>query len=75
VPSASTSPSVPSDSVQRTANEPVDPASLQVHCDIASWEEMWADWDDRSTCYHWKDKVVGVTDWDEGIRWQQDKIC
>jgi hypothetical protein len=57
------------------ANEPVDAASLQVHCDIAPWEEIYADWDDRSNCYHWQDKIVGLTEWDESIRWQQDKIC
>ncbi|HVX43014.1 MAG TPA: phytanoyl-CoA dioxygenase family protein [Mycobacteriales bacterium] len=57
------------------ADEVVDPSSLQVHCGVDTWESIYAGWDDRSLAYYWQDRTLRLSEWDERIRWQQDRIC
>lgn len=57
------------------ADEPIDPTSLQVHCGADTWESIYAGWADQSLAYYWQDRALRLSEWDERIRWQQDRIC
>lgn len=57
------------------ADEPIDRSSLEVHCAVDTWESIYSDWDDTSLAYYWRNQNLRLSDWDERIRWQKDKIC
>jgi phytanoyl-CoA dioxygenase PhyH len=57
------------------ADEPITPSSLTPHCDILSWDEVYAGWTDESLMYYWVDRDLPLVDRDEELRWQKHKIC
>lgn len=57
------------------ADEELQERSLQVHCNVDSWEAIYADWSDRSLANYWRNESLQFSDWDESIRWQKDRIC
>lgn len=57
------------------ADEEINEGSLKVHCEVDDWESIYAGWDDQSLAYYWRDTQLRYSDWDEKIRWQQNKIC
>lgn len=57
------------------ADDPVEPGSLQPHCQVDSWERIYAGWHDRSLCYYWENWALQLAEWDEALRWQKNKVC
>lgn len=57
------------------AADPIEERSLQPHCRIDSWENIYADWHDRSLSYYWTNRDLQLSQWNEAIRWQKDRIC
>ncbi len=57
------------------AAEDIHEGSLDVHCSVDSWDAIYAGWSDDSLKYYWRDTDLRYSDWDEKIRWQQNKIC
>ncbi|HEY2176429.1 MAG TPA: phytanoyl-CoA dioxygenase family protein [Mycobacteriales bacterium] len=57
------------------ADEELHERSLQVHCNVDTWDAIYEGWSDRSLAHYWLDKSLQLSDWDEAIRWQQDRIC
>jgi ectoine hydroxylase-related dioxygenase (phytanoyl-CoA dioxygenase family) len=57
------------------ADADIEERSLQVHCNVDSWESIYAGWDDQSLAYFWHDHDLHLREWNEAIRWQQDRIC
>ena len=57
------------------ADEDIHESSLKVHCEVDEWESIYADWRDDSLKYYWQRRDLRLSDWDETIRWQKDKIC
>lgn len=57
------------------ADDPVDASSLQPHCNVDSWDNVYAGWCDPALQYYWRDRQLQLSAWDESIRWQQDRIC
>lgn len=53
----------------------IDESSLRVHCDVLSWDEVYADWPADGIQWYWRDLELRRSEWDESIRWQKDKIC
>lgn len=56
-------------------HEEINDASLRVHCNLMSWEEVYADWPDGGIQWYWRDIDFRYSPWDEEVRWQKDKIC
>jgi hypothetical protein len=57
------------------ADEELEERSLQVHCNVDNWESIYAGWNDQSLAHYWLDKSLHLSDWDESIRWQKNRIC
>lgn len=57
------------------AAEELHEASLRVHCDVLSWEEVYAGWPPGGVQWYWRDLALRHSAWDESIRWQKDRIC
>jgi hypothetical protein len=57
------------------AHDPINDGSLQPHCNVDSWDNIYAGWRDESLKYYWRDEKLQFSPWDESIRWQKDKIC
>ena len=57
------------------AHEEIEQRALDVHCNVLSWDQVYADWPDGGIQWHWRDVPLTFADWDESIRWQRDKIC
>ncbi|MGH3499544.1 MAG: phytanoyl-CoA dioxygenase family protein, partial [Nocardioidaceae bacterium] len=55
--------------------EPLTDGSLRVHCDVLSWDEVYAGWPAGGIQWYWRDLPLQQSDWDEGLRWQKDRIC
>lgn len=53
----------------------IEDASLRVHCDVLTWEEVYADWPSGGIQWYWRDLELRRSEWDESLRWQKDKIC
>ena len=57
------------------ADEEIDKSSLNVHCDVTSWDDIYATWPMETIQWYWRRGELTYSDWDESIRWQKDKIC
>lgn len=57
------------------ADAEIEERSLQVHCNVDSWESIYSGWDDRDLAYFWKNHRLQLSEWNEAIRWQKDRIC
>jgi hypothetical protein len=57
------------------ADEDIHESSLQVHCGADTWESIYSGWQDRSLAYYWQDRELRLSEWDERVRWQKDRIC
>lgn len=57
------------------ADEPIDQSSLVPHGGIATWDELYEGWKDQSIQYYWKEKDMAISEWNDEIRWQKEKIC
>jgi hypothetical protein len=42
---------------------------------VDTWDAIYEGWSDRSLAHYWLDKSLQLSEWDEAIRWQQDRIC
>ncbi|ALS26634.1 phytanoyl-CoA dioxygenase [Paenibacillus sp. 32O-W] len=56
------------------ASEPVDRTSLLPHGPF-SWADLYEGWQRPELQYYWQKERLAVTEFDESIRWQKDKIC
>lgn len=59
-------------------SEPIDKGSLYAHRRVGdedAWGEIYENWTNESIQYYWKDLKLRISDFDESIRWQKDKIC
>lgn len=56
---------------------PVDRSSLQPHGGEAAlpWEEVYEGWVNEKLQYYWTELPLVLSDWDENVRWQKEKIC
>ncbi len=57
------------------AHEPIEPKSLEVHCGVLPWEEIYRGWSRDDLQYYWKEEQLLLADWDESLRWQKAHIC
>ncbi|MFC4779499.1 phytanoyl-CoA dioxygenase family protein [Paenibacillus sp. GCM10023252] len=55
-------------------SEPIEGASLMPHGPY-EWEELYEGWSRQDLQYYWRDVAFKMTEFDESIRWQKDKIC
>jgi hypothetical protein len=56
------------------ADQEVEPHSLLPHCEL-SWEQIYAGWEKDDLKYYWKRFPLKLSQWDEMIRWQKERIC
>ena len=56
------------------ADEPIDPSSLRPHGPF-TWEELYEGWQRSDLQFYWKGQTFALTQFDESIRWQKEKIC
>lgn len=56
-------------------HEVIEQRSLEVHCGVATWDEIYATWPDDESTWYWRDLPLRFVEWDESIRWQKDRIC
>lgn len=50
------------------ANEPIHEASLGVHCNTLTWEQIYEGWTDDRLKYYWKQHALEFAGWDDSIR-------
>ncbi|MEQ7006507.1 phytanoyl-CoA dioxygenase family protein [Actinopolymorpha sp. B17G11] len=56
-------------------HEVIERRALDVHCGVATWDEIYATWPDDESTWYWRDLPLRYVEWDESIRWQKDRIC
>ncbi|RXZ81334.1 phytanoyl-CoA dioxygenase [Paenibacillaceae bacterium] len=58
-------------------SQPIDQGSLQPHGGrgLYTWEELYEGWQDKSIQYYWERHGMTLSEWNETVRWQKDKIC
>ena len=56
------------------ADEPLEPASLLPHGPF-EWTDLYEGWHRTDLQFYWKEKTFDLTQFDESIRWQKEKIC
>jgi hypothetical protein len=56
-------------------DEPIESQSLQPHCQVDSWENIYAGWHDRRLMYYWTKRELQLSQWDEAVRWQKNRVC
>lgn len=60
-------------------SDPIATNSLQVHCDVLPWDEIYAGWDTDPAHddlrHYWDPERLQVVAWDETFRWQKHRIC
>lgn len=59
----------------QAADGPIEQRSLEPHCQVDSWENIYAGWRDPSLNYYWTNRELQLSQWNEAIRWQKNKIC
>ncbi len=57
------------------ASAGINDASLKVHCEVDTWESIYAGWEDHSRDYYWRDHDLQLREWNEALRWQKNRIC
>lgn len=57
------------------ADEGINESSLLVHCGVDDWDAIYADWTDRTLVRYWDNHDLQLSEWDEAMRWQKDRIC
>lgn len=57
------------------ADEDIEEKSLQPHMQVATWDDLYADWPTDELKYYWTKHDLKLSPWDELIRWQKEKIC
>lgn len=57
------------------ADEDIEEKSLQPHVQVATWDDLYADWPTDELKYYWTKHDLKLSPWDELIRWQKEKIC
>ena len=57
------------------ADDPINDGSLEPHCSVDTWDNIYAGWGNDALKYYWRDRQLQLSAWDESIRWQQDRIC
>lgn len=57
------------------AAEEIDPSSLKVHCEVDTWESIYAGWTDHSRDFYWREHTLRMSQWNEALRWQKNRIC
>ena len=57
------------------AAEDIEEKSLRPHMDVATWDEIYADWPSDELKYYWTKHDLQLSPWDEILRWQKEKIC
>jgi hypothetical protein len=55
-------------------DEEIHEASLKAHVGL-TWEEIYQGWKNPDLQYYWKKHDLRMSDWDELIRWQKERIC
>lgn len=55
-------------------DEHIEPASLLSHGPFA-WTDLYEGWHRNDLQFYWKKKTFALTQFDESIRWQKEKIC
>ena len=49
-------------------NEPIEEKSLQPHCLLMGWEEIYKDWKNKDLQYYWENNALKKSTWDDSIR-------
>lgn len=57
------------------ADEPINEGSLEPHCNVDTWDNIYAGWRNEALKYYWRDEKLQFSEWDESIRWQKNRIC
>lgn len=57
------------------ADEDIHESSMLVHCGVDDWDSIYADWSDRTLVRYWENHELRLSEWDEALRWQKEKIC
>jgi len=57
------------------AHEDIEEKSLQPHGQIATWEEIYQNWNNKNLMYYWEKRDLHLSPWNESIRWQKERIC
>jgi hypothetical protein len=57
------------------AADDIEEKSLQVHCQMAGWDEIYEGWTNPDLQYYWTKKDLRLSPWDDSIRWQKERIC
>ncbi|MGH8776449.1 MAG: phytanoyl-CoA dioxygenase family protein [Jiangellaceae bacterium] len=56
-------------------HDEINDRSLQVHCDVLTWDQVYAGWPDGGVQWYWKDRDFSFSAWDEELKWQKHRIC
>lgn len=59
----------------QSALDDIEEKSLRPHRDVLTWDEIYASWESDELKYYWESSPLKMSDWDESVRWQNERIC
>ena len=57
------------------ADGEIEEKSLQPHCQVLSWDDIYRNWGNEDLKYYWQKENLKLSPWDETLRWQKARIC
>jgi hypothetical protein len=63
------------DARYQRVDEPIHERSLLPHCQLATWDELYAGWRQEDLKYYWRRHALQMADFDESLCKHQPKVC
>ena len=57
------------------ADQPIEAKSLEPHMGVATWEELYADWQNEDLKYYWRSRSLKMSPWDGSLLQSKERIC
>jgi ectoine hydroxylase-related dioxygenase (phytanoyl-CoA dioxygenase family) len=57
------------------ADEPIEEKSLVPHMGVATWDEIYAGWQNEQLKYYWKSRSLQMSPWDGALLQSKERIC
>jgi hypothetical protein len=63
------------DARYQRVDEPIHERSLLPHCQLATWDELYANWRQDDLKYYWRRHALQMAEFDESLCQHQPKVC
>ena len=57
------------------ADERIDESSLKPHMGVATWDDIYAGWQNEDLKYYWKSRSLRMSPYDKSLLQDKERIC